>query len=167
MKPSEKSEVMDAFKRGDTHLLVATTVIEVGVDVPNASLMIIENPERLGLAQLHQLRGRVGRGAKASHCLLLYQPPLSLQGKQRLGIMRDSNDGFYIAEQDLALRGPGQVLGTQQTGLMSFRVADLSRDAQLLDPVKLAADQIEVAYPSHIAPLVDRWLGDRELYGNV
>ena len=129
--------------------------------------MIIENPERLGLAQLHQLRGRVGRGAKASHCLLLYQPPLSLQGKQRLGIMRDSNDGFYIAEQDLALRGPGQVLGTQQTGLMSFRVADLSRDAQLLDPVKLAADQIEVAYPSHIAPLVDRWLGDRELYGNV
>ena len=167
MKPSEKSEVMDAFKRGDTHLLVATTVIEVGVDVPNASLMIIENPERLGLAQLHQLRGRVGRGAKASHCLLLYQPPLSLQGKQRLGIMRDSNDGFYIAEQDLALRGPGQVLGTQQTGLMSFRVADLSRDAQLLDPVKSAADQIEVAYPSHIAPLVDRWLGDRELYGNV
>jgi ATP-dependent DNA helicase RecG len=167
MKASEKSAVMDAFKSGTLQLLVATTVIEVGVDVPNASLMIIENPERLGLAQLHQLRGRVGRGAQASHCLLLYQAPLSLQGKKRLGIMRDSTDGFYIAEQDLALRGPGQVLGTQQTGLMSFRIADLSRDAGLLDPVKSAADLIETAYPSHIAPLVDRWLGDRELYGNV
>lgn len=167
MKAAEKSAVMDTFKRGELHLLVATTVIEVGVDVPNASLMIIENPERLGLAQLHQLRGRVGRGAKASHCLLLYQTPLSQLGKQRLGIMRDSNDGFFIAEQDLAIRGPGQVLGTRQTGLMSFRIADLSRDAALLDPVKSAADLIEQQYPSHIGPLVDRWLGDRELYGNV
>jgi ATP-dependent DNA helicase RecG len=167
MKPAEKSAVMAAFKHGQLHLLVATTVIEVGVDVPNASLMIIENPERLGLAQLHQLRGRVGRGAKASHCLLLYQTPLSALGKQRLGIMRDSSDGFYIAEQDLAIRGPGQVLGTQQTGLMSFRIADLTRDADLLDPVKSAADLIETHYPSHIGPLVDRWLGDRELYGNV
>tara|TARA_R110002072_G_scaffold269868_3_gene429600 strand:- start:152177 stop:154303 length:2127 start_codon:yes stop_codon:yes gene_type:complete len=167
MKPAEKTSVMDAFKQGHLQLLVATTVIEVGVDVPNASLMIIENPERLGLAQLHQLRGRVGRGAKASHCLLLYQPPLSLQGKQRLGIMRDSSDGFYIAEQDLALRGPGQVLGTQQTGLMSFRIADLSRDADLLDSVKSVADLIEQTHPTHIAPLVNRWLGDRELYGNV
>jgi ATP-dependent DNA helicase RecG len=167
MKPAEKALVMGAFKQGELQLLVATTVIEVGVDVPNASLMIIENPERLGLAQLHQLRGRVGRGAKASHCLLLYQTPLSHAGKQRLGIMRDSNDGFYIAEQDLLLRGPGQVLGTQQTGLMSFRMADLVRDAELLDPVKSAADLIEQNYPSHVDPLVDRWLGDRELYGNV
>jgi ATP-dependent DNA helicase RecG len=167
MKPAEKALVMGAFKQGELQLLVATTVIEVGVDVPNASLMIIENPERLGLAQLHQLRGRVGRGAKASHCLLLYQTPLSYAGKQRLGIMRDSNDGFYIAEQDLLLRGPGQVLGTQQTGLMSFRMADLVRDAELLDPVKSAADLIEQNYPSHVDPLVDRWLGDRELYGNV
>jgi len=167
MKPAEKTAVMDAFKHGELHLLVATTVIEVGVDVPNASLMIIENPERLGLAQLHQLRGRVGRGARASHCLLMYQPPLSVLGKQRLGIMRDSTDGFYIAEQDLKIRGPGQVLGTQQTGLMSFRMADLTRDADLLDPVKSAADFIEQHYPSHIGPLVDRWLGDRELYGNV
>ncbi len=167
MKPVEKTAVMDAFKRGELQLLVATTVIEVGVDVPNASLMIIENPERLGLAQLHQLRGRVGRGARASHCLLMYQNPLSLLGKQRLGIMRDSTDGFYIAEQDLAIRGPGQVLGTQQTGLMSFRMADLVRDADLLDPVKSAADFIEQHYPSHVGPLVDRWLGDRELYGNV
>jgi ATP-dependent DNA helicase RecG len=161
MKPAEKALVMGAFKQGELQLLVATTVIEVGVDVPNASLMIIENPERLGLAQLHQLRGRVGRGAKASHCLLLYQTPLSYAGKQRLGIMRDSNDGFYIAEQDLLLRGPGQVLGTQQTGLMSFRMADLVRDAELLDPVKSAADLIEQNYPSHVDPLVDRWLGDR------
>jgi ATP-dependent DNA helicase RecG len=167
MKPPEKAAVMSAFKQGHLQLLVATTVIEVGVDVPNASLMIIENPERLGLAQLHQLRGRVGRGAKASLCLLLYQSPLSYAGKLRLGIMRDSNDGFYIAEQDLALRGPGQVLGTQQTGLMSFRMADLMRDAELLDPVKSVADYIEQFYPSHIDPLVDRWLGDRELYGNV
>lgn len=167
LKPTEKSAVMTAFKQGALHLLVATTVIEVGVDVPNASLMVIENPERLGLAQLHQLRGRVGRGAKASHCLLLYQTPLSQLGKQRLGIMRDSNDGFYIAEQDLAIRGPGQVLGTRQTGLMSFRIADLARDAALLDPVKSAADTIEHDYPSHIDPLVNRWLGDRELYGNV
>ncbi|OFE14044.1 ATP-dependent DNA helicase RecG [Pseudohongiella acticola] len=167
MKATEKSAVMSAFKQGGLHLLVATTVIEVGVDVPNASLMIIENPERLGLAQLHQLRGRVGRGAKASHCLLLYQTPLSQIGKQRLGIMRDSNDGFYIAEQDLAIRGPGQVLGTRQTGLMSFRIADLVRDAALLDPVKSTADKFEQEYSSHIDPLVNRWLGDRELYGNV
>lgn len=167
MKAPDKTNVMAAFKRGELHMLVATTVIEVGVDVPNASLMIIENPERLGLAQLHQLRGRVGRGAKASHCLLLYQSPLSQLGKQRLGIIRDSNDGFYIAEQDLAIRGPGQVLGTRQTGLMSFRIADLSRDAALLDPVKSAADLIEQLSPSHIDPLVQRWLGEQELYGNV
>ncbi len=125
LKPAEKDAVMAAFKAGELDLLVATTVIEVGVDVPNASLMIIENPERLGLAQLHQLRGRVGRGMAASHCVLLYQRPLSANGKQRLTAMRESNDGFYIAEKDLELRGPGEVLGTRQTGLMEFRVARL------------------------------------------
>ena len=167
MKPREKTTVMDAFKSGLLQLLVATTVIEVGVDVPNASLMVIENPERLGLAQLHQLRGRVGRGAIASHCLLLYQSPLSLIAKQRLTIMRDSNDGFYIAEQDLEIRGPGQVLGTQQTGLMSFRIADLRRDSGMLDEVKTQAELIQRHYPECIEPLIRRWLGDRELYGNV
>lgn len=167
MKPREKTTVMDAFKNGLLQLLVATTVIEVGVDVPKASLMVIENPERLGLAQLHQLRGRVGRGAIASHCLLLYQSPLSLIAKQRLTIMRDSNDGFYIAEQDLEIRGPGQVLGTQQTGLMSFRIADLRRDSGMLDEVKTQAELIQRHYPECIEPLIRRWLGDRELYGNV
>lgn len=167
MSAADKTAVMDAFKQGQIQLLVATTVIEVGVDVPNAGLMIIENPERLGLAQLHQLRGRVGRGARASHCLLMYQDPLSFAGKQRLTIMRDSHDGFYIAEQDLKLRGPGQVLGTQQTGLMSFRVADLVRDADLLEAVKATADIVEVHHPSHVRPLVDRWLGGRELYAHV
>src|SRR5690554_198671 len=150
MSAADKTTVMEAFKQGHLQLLVATTVIEVGVDVPNASLMIIENPERLGLAQLHQLRGRVGRGVRASHCLLMYQSPLSLAGKQRLGIMRDSHDGFYIAEQDLRLRGPGQVLGTQQTGLMSFRIADLVRDGDLLEPVKTTADIMEAHYLSHV-----------------
>ncbi len=167
MKATEKSRVMDEFKRGDLQLLVATTVIEVGVDVPNASLMVIENPERLGLAQLHQLRGRVGRGAVASHCVLLYQGPLSRVAQERLGIMRDSNDGFLIAEKDLAIRGPGQVLGTEQTGLMSFRIADIARDAGMLDQVKEQAEVIQSQYSDHIDPLIRRWLGERELYGNV
>jgi len=167
MKPRDKSAVMDAFKAGVLKLLVATTVIEVGVDVPNASLMVIENPERLGLAQLHQLRGRVGRGAVASHCVLLYQSPLSLQAQQRLSILRDSTDGFLIAEKDLELRGPGQVLGTQQTGLMSFRIADLTRDAGMLEQIKGHADILLRDYPEHVDPLIRRWLGDRELYGNV
>lgn len=167
MKAADKSAVMEAFKRGEVQLLVATTVIEVGVDVPNASLMVIENPERLGLAQLHQLRGRVGRGAVASHCVLLYQGPLSQLSQERLTIMRDSNDGFLIAEKDLALRGPGQVLGTQQTGLMSFRIADLSRDAGLLEQVRATAELIQTEHPDRIEPLIRRWLGERELYGNV
>lgn len=167
MKPAEKKSVMDRFKQGEIQLLVATTVIEVGVDVPNASLMIIENPERLGLAQLHQLRGRVGRGAKQSHCLLLYQTPLSEAGKQRLSVMRESNDGFYIAEKDLELRGPGQVLGTQQTGLMTFRIADIARDAGLLDTVKDACELVLSDYPEIIDPLIQRWLGERTTYVNV
>ncbi len=167
MKPREKMEIMQSFKDGELQLLVATTVIEVGVDVPNASLMVIENPERLGLAQLHQLRGRVGRGSKQSHCILLYQSPLSKAGQQRLSVMRESNDGFYIAEKDLELRGPGQVLGTQQTGIMSFKVADITRDANLLDQVRDASELILSQHPEIIDPLIWRWLGDNTDYVNV
>jgi ATP-dependent DNA helicase RecG len=159
--------VMAAFKSGALQLLVATTVIEVGVDVPNASLMIIENPERLGLAQLHQLRGRVGRGSQESHCLLLYHNPLSETGKLRLGIMRESNDGFYIAEKDLEIRGPGEILGTRQTGLMAFRIADLTRDAQLQPKVKLWAEKIRAQQKELVEPLIRRWLANAEQYGNV
>ncbi len=167
MKPKEKADIMTAFKSGSLQLLVATTVIEVGVDVPNASLMVIENPERLGLAQLHQLRGRVGRGSQASHCLLLYSNPLSEAGKLRLGIMRESNDGFYIAEQDLQIRGPGEILGTRQTGLMNFRIADLTRDSHLQPKVKLWADKIRTQQPELVDPLIRRWLAQAEQYGNV
>lgn len=167
MKAAEKQTVMQAFKAGDLQLLVATTVIEVGVDVPNASLMVIENPERLGLAQLHQLRGRVGRGSTQSHCLLLYQNPLSNTGKKRLSVMRESTDGFYIAEKDLELRGPGQVLGTQQTGLMTFRVADIGRDASLLDDVKDTSEKVIKDHPEIIAPLIRRWIGERIHFVNV
>ena len=167
MKPNEKAEVMARFKAAEIDLLVATTVIEVGVDVPNSSLMVIENPERLGLAQLHQLRGRVGRGSIKSHCILLYQSPLSRNGKERLGVMRESNDGFYIAEKDLELRGPGQVLGTAQTGLMEFRIADLVRDAAMLDEVKDAADHVLSQHPQVVDSLVRRWLGENIHYANV
>lgn len=167
LKAQEKAAIMASFKQGDISLLVATTVIEVGVDVPNASLMVIENPERLGLAQLHQLRGRVGRGQKESHCILLYQTPLSATGKQRLQVMRESTDGFYIAERDLQIRGPGQVLGTQQTGLMTFRIADISRDASMLDDVKAACDLVMEQHPEIIDPLINRWLGDKVHYVHV
>ena len=167
MKPVEKAEVMARFKAAEIDLLVATTVIEVGVDVPNSSLMVIENPERLGLAQLHQLRGRVGRGSIKSHCILLYQSPLSRNGKERLGVMRESNDGFYIAVKDLELRGPGQVLGTAQTGLMEFRIADLVRDAAMLDNVKDAADHVLGHHPQVVDSLVRRWLGENIHYANV
>ena len=167
MKPKQKIEVMARFKKGKTQLLVATTVIEVGVDVPTASLMVIENPERLGLAQLHQLRGRIGRANIQSYCILLYQTPLSDAGKQRLTVMRDSTDGFYIAEKDLELRGPGQVLGTQQTGMMTFRVADIARDAPLLDTVKEVSELILQSHDDIVDPLIRRWLGQREHYANV
>jgi ATP-dependent DNA helicase RecG len=142
MKPKEKQAVMDAFKAGQLSVLVATTVIEVGVDVPNASLMVIENSERLGLAQLHQLRGRVGRGTLASNCVLLYQPPLGQLARERLQVMRETNDGFRIAEKDLELRGPGEVLGTRQTGQLSFRIADLARDAHLLPAVQQVGEHM-------------------------
>lgn len=167
MKAKEKSEIMGRFKAGTIKLLVATTVIEVGVDVPNASLMIIENPERLGLAQLHQLRGRVGRGSEKSHCLLLYQSPLSELGKQRLEIMRSSNDGFYIAQKDMEIRGPGEVLGTRQTGLMEHKIANLGRDAHLLDSIKVWGENIREHHPANIDPLIDRWLSVKQQYGNV
>lgn len=167
MKPAEKAAVMAEFKAGNLQLLVATTVIEVGVDVPNASLMIIENPERLGLAQLHQLRGRVGRGSAVSHCVLLYHPPLSQIGRERLGIMRETNDGFVIAEKDLELRGPGEMLGTRQTGLLQFKVADLMRDADLLPAVRDAAQALLARWPDHVSPLLDRWLRHGQQYGQV
>ncbi|MFY2763629.1 ATP-dependent DNA helicase RecG [Arenimonas sp. MALMAid1274] len=159
MKPAEKQAVMAEFKAGRLHLLVATTVIEVGVDVPNASLMVIENAERLGLAQLHQLRGRVGRGAAASSCVLMFRPPLSQMARERLEVMRASTDGFLIAEKDLELRGPGELLGTRQTGLASFRVADLARDAHLLPEVHRAAAQLLAEAPALAEQLVERWVG--------
>lgn len=167
MRAEEKERAMRSFQTGETQLLVATTVIEVGVDVPNASVMIIENAERLGLSQLHQLRGRVGRGAVASYCVLLYQPPLSMMSKERLTVMRESTDGFHIAQRDLELRGPGEVLGTRQTGELSFRVADLLRDKEMLRSVQMVADQIMKDYPQLIAPLVLRWMGMKSQYGEV
>ena len=167
LKPADKEQVMASFKAGKLALLVATTVIEVGVDVPNASLMIIENPERLGLAQLHQLRGRVGRGSEASHCVLLYQSPLSASGKQRLAAMRESTDGFYIAEKDLELRGPGEVLGTRQTGLMAFRIAELPTHNHLLEQVEVLAEALRRDHPELEDPLIQRWTGDRQQFGEV
>ncbi len=167
MKPADKEAAMAAFKGGDTHLLVATTVIEVGVDVPNASLMIIENSERMGLAQLHQLRGRVGRGSKASSCVLMYRPPLGRQARERLSVLRRTNNGFEVAERDLELRGAGEVLGTRQTGAMQMRVADLVRDTALLPRVARAAQMLLADYPSHVDPLVRRWIGEGQRYGQV
>ncbi|MBM7456192.1 ATP-dependent DNA helicase RecG [Oceanisphaera litoralis] len=167
MKPAEKQAVMADFKDGRLDLLVATTVIEVGVDVPNASLMIIENPERLGLAQLHQLRGRVGRGAVASHCVLLYHAPLTKTAGQRLGVLRDTNDGFIIAQKDLEIRGPGELLGTRQTGLADLKIADLVRDQALLPEVQRLARYLADRHPAVVEPLIRRWLGQRDHYGKV
>ncbi len=167
MKPDEKEKIMRAFKAGETHLLVATTVIEVGVDVPNASVMVIENAERLGLSQLHQLRGRVGRGTAVSHCVLLYQYPLSKLAKERLSVMRETTDGFKIAQRDLELRGPGEVLGTKQTGDLSFHVADLLRDSELLPTVQKAADLIVAHHTDCIEPLIQRWLANKVDYAKV
>lgn len=167
MKAAEKQAAMRAFKIGETGLLVATTVIEVGVDVPNASLMIIENAERLGLAQLHQLRGRVGRGAAASSCVLMYQGPLSAMARQRLETMRQTNDGFVIAEKDLELRGPGELLGTRQTGLAAFRVADLARDAALLPGVHALAERLLAEAPAVADRVVARWVGGAARYASA
>ena len=167
LKPAEKEAVMRAFKEGATQLLVATTVIEVGVDVPNASLMIVENAERLGLSQLHQLRGRVGRGAAQSSCVLLYHAPLSENARVRLSILRETNDGFEIARRDLEMRGPGEVLGTRQTGEQAYHIADLLRDQAMLPHIEHAAQLLQEKYPQHITPLIRRWLGLREHYGEV
>ena len=167
LKAAQKETLMAAFKAGTLDLLVATTVIEVGVDVPNASLMIIENPERLGLAQLHQLRGRVGRGNRQSSCVLLYQPPLSAAGRERLAVLRETGDGFEIARRDMELRGPGEVLGTRQTGEMQFHIADLLRDEALLSSVQQAAGQLLQDAPENVTPLIRRWLGDAVDYGEV
>jgi len=167
MKPQQRAPVMSAFKAGEIDLLVATTVIEVGVDVPNASLMIIENPERLGLAQLHQLRGRVGRGSRESSCVLMYHGSLSEAAHQRLAVLRESGDGFVIAQKDLELRGPGDVLGTRQTGMLQFRIADLQRDREMLPEVARAAELLLEEDPQQVTPLVERWIGERSQYGGV
>ncbi len=167
MPPAKKEQAMAAFKAGRIQLLVATTVIEVGVDVPNATHMVIENAERMGLSQLHQLRGRVGRGAQDSSCVLLYRQPLSAVARERLRAIRESNDGFVIAQRDLELRGPGEMLGTRQTGLAQLRVADLSRDSDLLPRVQRAAEVILADHPDIIAPLTARWIGEGERYGRT
>jgi ATP-dependent DNA helicase RecG len=167
MSSADKEQVMANFKAGEVQLLVATTVIEVGVDVPNASLMIVENPERLGLSQLHQLRGRVGRGSVESHCVLMYHPPLGQQARERLAVLRESSDGFVIARKDLELRGPGEVLGVRQTGEMQFRVADILRDQPLLDAARQVADRLLSDHPESVQPLVDRWLGVNTRYAGV
>ncbi len=167
LKGPQKAAVMAAFKAGEIDLLVATTVVEVGVDVPNASLMVIENAERLGLSQLHQLRGRVGRGAQQSHCVLLYRPPLGDTAQSRLGVMRETNDGFVVARRDLELRGPGEVLGTRQTGEMQFRIADLLRDQALVPVVQQLADRLLLDHPEVALPLVRRWVGQRVQYADV
>ncbi len=167
MKSAQKRRVMDQFKTGKIQLLVATTVIEVGVDVPNASLMIIDNAERLGLAQLHQLRGRVGRGSQQSNCVLLYTTPLGSMARQRLEIMRQTSDGFRIAEKDLELRGPGELLGTRQTGMLQFRVADLGRDGNLLSMIPSVAEKLLRGHPSKVDKLIHRWIGDTSRFAGV
>jgi len=167
LKAADKAATMDAFQSGAIQLLVATTVIEVGVDVPNASLMIIDNAERLGLSQLHQLRGRVGRSDTESHCVLLYRPPLSEQARSRLGVLRDSHDGFAIARRDMELRGPGEVLGTRQTGSLGMRIADLLRDEDLLPVVQAEAETLLREHPGAVGGLIQRWIGDGGRYGEV
>ncbi len=167
MNGKQKDAVMEQFKSHQADVLVATTVIEVGVDVPNASVMVIENAERMGLAQLHQLRGRVGRGSAQSSCVLLYQYPLSEVARTRLRIMRETNDGFEIARYDLEIRGPGELLGTRQTGLVQLRVADLMRDADLLPQVQKAADTLLRDHPEKVEPLLKRWIGQSEQFGKV
>ncbi len=169
LRAEEKEQIMKAFARGELHVLVATTVIEVGVDVPEATLMIIENAERMGLAQLHQLRGRVGRGDQASACVLIYSSAVKLSAlaRQRIEVMRDTNDGFLVAQKDLELRGPGEVLGKRQTGIMQMRVADLSRDAWMLPEVQTMAEEILSDHPQVIEPLIDRWIIKADEYSGV
>jgi ATP-dependent DNA helicase RecG len=167
LKSKDKESIMVRFADGEIDLLVSTTVIEVGVDVSNASLMIIENAERLGLAQLHQLRGRVGRGADQASCVLMYQSPLGALARERLGILRNTNDGFKIAQKDLEQRGPGELLGTRQTGLQQLRIADLARDKSMLPKIAEIARKLQQHHPMLIQPLVDRWITDSKRYANV
>ena len=167
MKAAAKEKIMRAFKAGELNVLVATTVIEVGVDVPNASLMIIENAERMGLSQLHQLRGRVGRGAQQSHCVMLYRQPLGQLARNRLAVLRDTNDGFLVAQRDLELRGPGELLGTRQTGLPDYRIADLVRDAELMPKIQASAEILQRENPQAGQAIIRRWLGDAYQYGKV
>lgn len=167
MKTEEKDHVMAEFSNNEAQVLVATTVIEVGVDVPSATLMIIDNADRLGLAQLHQLRGRVGRGSQPSDCVLMYRAPLSALARQRLRILRETCDGFEIAERDLVLRGPGAILGTRQAGVPQFRVADLNRDRDCLPRVREVADMLLKEYPERIDPLIRRWFANDVEYANV
>lgn len=164
LKPKEKEARMAAFKAHETNVLVATTVIEVGVDVPNASVMVLENPERLGLAQLHQLRGRVGRGVAESSCILLYGDKLSQAGKQRLQVLRETNDGFVISEKDLEMRGPGEFLGTRQAGDMLYRIADHERDAHLFDYVHKVGHELNLSQPDNVDALIQRWFAHRKAY---
>jgi len=167
MAPAEKTAAMQAFAAGGTQLLVCTTVIEVGVDVPNASLMVIEHAERFGLAQLHQLRGRIGRGTRASDCILLFQEPLSEGARARLKVIYENADGFAIAEQDLMLRGPGELLGVAQSGAPLLRFADLVGDEPLLEAARAAADELLAADEALARRHIDRWLGLRADYGKV
>jgi ATP-dependent DNA helicase RecG len=167
VRASERESIMRDFKQARVDLLVATTVIEVGVDVPNASLMVIENSERMGLAQLHQLRGRVGRGSAASSCVLLYKPPLSDIAKERLRVMRATTDGFVVAQKDLELRGPGEVLGTRQTGVFTLRVANLVEDADLLPTVIDVSTALQKECPARVPPLVRRWIKTGAEYAKV
>jgi ATP-dependent DNA helicase RecG len=167
LRGKERDQIMSQFNAGKIHLLVATTVVEVGMDVPNASLMIVENAERLGLSQLHQLRGRVGRGAAESNCVLLYKPPLGSMARARLAVMRQTNDGFEIARKDLELRGPGELLGTRQAGEVNLRIADLLRDAPLIPEVQRASALLLDKYPERVDAIVRRWLGETERYGHA
>jgi ATP-dependent DNA helicase RecG len=167
MKAQEKDRIMRSFKLAEIQVLVATTVIEVGVDVPNASLMIIENAERMGLSQLHQLRGRVGRGAAQSSCVLLFRPPLGQLARSRLAVLRETNDGFVVAQRDLELRGPGELLGTRQTGLPQYRIADLLRDADLMPRVRRVAESLRRDSPAMADAIVRRWIGESARYGKI
>ena len=168
MSKSEKQQVMADFKNNNIQLLVATTVLEVGIDVPNASLIIIENPERLGLSQLHQLRGRVGRGNKQSFCILIYKPPISIQTQKRLQIMRSTTDGFEIAKQDMLIRGGGEFLGTKQTGNINYKIADLTTDSKLIEHATKVSSNLIMGYPEFVTHIINRWLGNNtEKYSKI
>ena len=168
MSKSEKQQAMADFKNNTIQLLVATTVLEVGIDVPNATLMIIDNPERLGLSQLHQLRGRVGRGNKQSFCILIYKQPISMQTQRRLQIMRSTTDGFEIAKQDMLIRGGGEFLGTKQTGIINYKLADLARDSNLVEYASKISSDLIIEYPEFVDHIVNRWLGSNtEKYSKI